>query len=105
MVKFYLLILIIALLDLFAEYSAKIWTMNGKSIHLALTVLGFGAAGYFFALSLKYEGVAIANVLWIAVTIVLVTLMGHFVFKEHLSAINLAGMALIILGIVLVNIR
>ncbi len=105
MAKFYLLIVTIALLDVFAEYTGKLWILRSKPIYLALTVLGFGAAGYFFALSLRYEGVAIANILWIALTIILVTLMGHFVFKEHLSAINIVGMAVIVFGIILVNIR
>lgn len=105
MAKFYLFIVIIAVLDLFAEYSGKLWSMGGKPIYLALTVLGFGTAGFFFALSLKYEGVAIANILWIALTAILVTLMGYFVFKEALSVTNLIGIGVVILGVILINIR
>lgn len=105
MAKFYALIVTVALFDLIAEYAGKMWVLEGKSIYLWLTCAGFGAAGFFFALSLKYEGVAIANILWIALTIILVTLMGYFVFKEHLSPINILGMAVIVLGIILVNLK
>ncbi|MFH0837803.1 MAG: EamA family transporter [Patescibacteria group bacterium] len=105
MAKFYLLIVIIALLDLFAEYIGKLWVLGGRSVYLWLTVLGFGAAGLFFAQSLKYEGVAIANILWIALTAILVTLMGYFVFKEQLSTTNLIGIGVVIVGVILINIR
>ena len=105
MAKFYLFIVIISLLDLFAEYMGKQWVLGAKNFYLWLTVLGFGAAGFFFAQSLKYEGVAIANILWIALTAILVTLMGYFVFKEHLSMVNLIGIGTIIIGVILINWR
>lgn len=105
MAKFYLFIVLIALLDLFAEYSGKLWSVGGKSVYLWLTVLGFGTAGFFFAQSLRYEGVAIANILWIALTAILVTLMGYFLFKEQLSVINLVGIGVVIVGVILINIR
>jgi len=105
MAKFYALIVTVALFDLIAEFAGKMWVLAGKPVYLFLTCLGFALAGYFFALSLKFEGVAIANILWIALTIILVTLMGHFIFKEHLSITNLIGMAVIIIGIILVNIK
>lgn len=105
MAKFYLFIVIISLLDLFAEYMGKQWILAGRPLYLVLTVLGFGIAGFFFAHSLKYEGVAVANILWIALTAILVTLMGYFVFKEQLSALNLVGIATIIVGVILLNLR
>jgi len=105
MTKFYLLIVIIALIDLFAEYIGKQWIITGTPMYLWLTVLGFGGAGFFFAHSLKYEGVAIANILWIALTAILVTLMGYFVFKEQLSITNLIGIGVVIIGVILINIR
>lgn len=105
MAKFYALIITVALFDLIAEYAGKMWVLAGKPVYLWLTCAGFAAAGYFFAHSLKFEGVAIANILWIALTIILVTLMGYFVFKEHLSLINAIGMLVIVIGIILVNIK
>jgi small multidrug resistance pump len=105
MAKFYALIAVVALLDLIAEFLGKNWILSGKPAYLWLTCAGFGAAGFFFAHSLKYEGVAIANILWIALTAILVTMMGYFLFKEHLSVTNLVGMGVIIVGIILINIK
>jgi len=105
MAKFYALILTVAFFDLLAIFAGKMYVVSGKSIYIALCTLGFAFAGYFFALSLKYENVAIVNVLWTALSIVLVALMGHFLFKEHLSSLHIFGMAIIIVGLVLLNIK
>jgi small multidrug resistance pump len=105
MAKFYTLIATIAFFDLLAIFAAKMSVVSGKSFYIALTALGFGIAGYLFALSLKYENVAIVNVLWTALSIVLVALMGHFIFKENLSSPQIIGMTVIVVGIVLLNFK
>ena len=105
MVKFYVLIGTIALFDLLAVLAGKMWIITGKSFYIGLTSLGFAIAGYFFALSLKYEDVAIVNVIWISLSIILVALMGHYFFKEHLSSMDILGMAAILFGVVLLNLK
>lgn len=103
--KFYLLIATIAFFDLLAVLAGKMSIITGKSFYIWLTVLGFGIAGYFFALTLKYEDVAIVNVIWIALSIILVALMGHFFFKEHLTSTDILGMAAVIVGVILLNLK
>lgn len=105
MAKFYLLIGLIAFFDLLAIFAGKMALITGKSIYIALCSLGFAVAGYFFALSLHYDDVAIVNVLWIALSIILVAIMGHFVFSEQLSRLDILGMAVIMAGIVILNLR
>lgn len=105
MAKFYLLIGTIALFDLLAVLAGKMWIVSGKPAYIALTSLGFAIAGYFFALSLKYEDVAIVNVIWIALSIILVALMGHFFFKEHLSQTDILGMVMVMVGVILLNFK
>lgn len=105
MAKFYALIAVVAFFDLLAIFSGKMYVVTGKSFYVALCALGFAFAGFFFALSLKYENVAIVNVLWTALSIVLVALMGHYYFREHLSSLDILGMAIIIVGLVLLNIK
>ena len=105
MAKFYLLIGTIALFDLLAIFAGKMSLITGKSFYIALCSLGFAIAGYFFALSLKYEDVAIVNVLWIALSIILVALMGHFYFSEHLSRLDILGMMIVMAGIIILNIK
>lgn len=103
--RFYLYIAAINTLDLLAILSAKMWHVTGKPYYLVGTALGFAMAGIFFALSLKYEGMAITNVLWIAISVILVAAMGYFVFKEHITSWQFVGMGCVILGIVFLNIR
>jgi len=105
MAKFYLLIAVIVFFDLLAVLAGKIYSITDKPIYIALTALGFGLAGVFFALSLKYEEVAIVNVIWIALSIILVAMMGLFIFKEHISALQYFAMGLILFGVVLINIK
>lgn len=105
MSKFYLLIAAINALDLIGVISAKFWSINKNPIFLALTVLGFAGAGFFFALSLKYEGMAVTNILWIALSVILITIVGYFFFKESITMLQFAGIALITVGLVLINLK
>lgn len=105
MAKFYLLIATIVLFDLLAVLAGKMWIITGKPFYIGLTSIGFAIAGFFFALSLKYEDVAIVNIIWIALSIILVALMGYFIFKEQLSAIDILGITLIMAGVVLLNLK
>lgn len=105
MSKFYLLIAAINALDLIGVISAKFWSINKNPIFLALTVLGFAGAGFFFALSLKYEGMAVTNILWIALSVILITIVGYFFFKEAITMLQFAGIALITVGLILINLK
>lgn len=102
---FVLHIAIITLLDIGGSLCAKFYSINKNPWLLVGTVLLFGGAGYVFALSLKYEGMAITNVLWIALSILLVTVIGYFAFKEDIAHIQLAGIAVILVGLILINLK
>lgn len=98
-------IAIITLLDLAGVLSAKFYSINKSPSLLGLTVLCFGGAGFFFARSLKYEGMAITNVLWIAISVILVSIIGYFAFKEDIAPIQIAGIVIITIGLILVNLK
>ena len=103
MLKFYILIALIVTFDLIAAISGKQFAITDNPVFLILTSLGFAIAGFFFAHSLKFESLAITNVLWIALSIVLVTVAGHFLFREHISAVQYIGIGVILVGVVLLN--
>lgn len=98
-------IILINLLDLAGIISAKYWSINKNPLLLALTVLLFGLAGFVFAKSLRYEGMAITNVLWVAISVILITIAGYFLFKENIAPIQIAGIIIITIGLVLVNLK
>jgi len=53
---------------------------------------------------LKNIPVGIAYAIWSGVGIILITLIGFFVFKQHLDLAAIIGLALIIAGVVVINV-
>jgi len=68
-----------------------------------VVVIGYGVAFYFLSLSLKVIPVGIAYAIWSGVGVALITLIGWLVFKQRLDAPALAGLALIVAGVVLIQ--
>ncbi|MDP2691982.1 MAG: EamA family transporter [Candidatus Gracilibacteria bacterium] len=96
-------IALITLLDVFGITSAKYYSLSKNPLLLLVTVLFFGAAGFVFAKSLQFEGAAITNVLWISISIFFVTILGYFLFKEDISGLQFAGIGIIMVGLVMIN--
>ncbi len=105
MSPFVIHIALITILDLVASLCAKYWSMNKNPLLLIATFLLLGGAGIVFARSLRYEGMAITNVIWIAMSIIMVTIAGYFFFKEQIAPIQLIGIGVIMIGLVLINMR
>jgi len=105
MKQYYIYVALINLLDLLGIVSAKLYYLTKNTLWLALTVVLFAGAGFFFAKSLQYEGAAITNVLWVAISVLLVTVVGYFVFKEVITPLQFMGMALVLVGLILITIR
>ena len=68
-----------------------------------LVILGYGVAFYFLALTLKAIPVGIAYAIWAGLGIVLIALIGWLVFGQKLDLAGAAGMALIIAGVVVIQ--
>ena len=102
---FFLHIAIIVALDIAGCLAAKYYSLGKNPLLLVATFLLFGGAGLVFAKSLKYEGMAITNVLWIAFSIIAVTLIGYLYFKETITGIQMAGIVVITLGLVMINLK
>jgi multidrug transporter EmrE-like cation transporter len=92
----------IAVLDLAAVYFGKMYFLTNKGFFMALCALCLGLTGIFFSLSLKYGEMAIVNVIWISVSIVLATLLGVFYFNENISTFQYIGMGFILLGMIFI---
>lgn len=105
MSPFYYMIALITILDVAGCIAGKYYSLTKSPWLLALTALMFGGAGIVFAKTLKYEGMAITNVLWIALSIIAVTLIGYLYFKENISGIQMAGIVVITVGLVMVNVE
>jgi len=69
-----------------------------------VVVLGYLVAFYFLSLTLRTIPVGVAYAVWSGVGIVLISLIAWLAFGQSLDAPAMAGMALIIAGVILINI-
>ena len=70
-----------------------------------IVVLGYGVAFYFLSLALKTIPVGIAYGVWSGAGIILISGVGWICFGQKLDATAMAGLALIIAGVLVVNFR
>jgi small multidrug resistance pump len=66
-------------------------------------IVGYGIAFWFLSLSLKSIPVGIAYAVWSGAGIVLISLIGWIAFEQQLDAAALIGMALIVTGVLVIN--
>ena len=69
-----------------------------------ITVVGYGIAFYLLALALKTIPVGIAYAIWSGAGIVAITAIGYFIFGQKLDAAALIGIALILAGVLVLNV-
>lgn len=76
------------------------FTKTGPSI---IVVLGYIASFYFFSIVLKTVPVGVAYAIWCGLGIVLVTLMGIFLYGQTPDLPAILGMLLIMSGVGVIN--
>lgn len=69
-----------------------------------LVVAGYAAAFFFMSLTLRSLPVGVVYAIWSGVGVVLIALVGWWLFDQRLDAGAIAGMALIVAGIVVMNV-
>jgi small multidrug resistance pump len=68
-----------------------------------LVVVGYGFAFYFLARCLKAMSVGVAYALWSGLGVVLVSVVAVFLYKETPDRWAVLGMALIVAGVLVLN--
>jgi multidrug transporter EmrE-like cation transporter len=74
-----------------------------RTLPSIVTVIGYSIAFYGLSQAIKTIPVGIAYGIWSAVGIVLITAIGWVAFKQRLDAAALVGMALIVGGVVVIQ--
>ena len=74
-----------------------------KVIPSIVVTIGYGVAFYFLSLSLKTIPIGVAYAIWSGVGIVLTIVVGVFLWRESLDIARIIGSALIIGGILIIN--
>ncbi|ACD90157.1 MAG: multidrug efflux SMR transporter [Chlorobium limicola] len=68
-----------------------------------LVVAGYSSSFYFLSLTLRYFPVGIVYAIWSGVGVALVTLAGWFFYHQGLDAGAIAGIVLIVIGVLVLN--
>jgi small multidrug resistance pump len=97
----YLAIAIVA--EVIATSALKASEGFTKPLPLLITGIGYAVAFYFLALTLRTIPVGIAYAIWSGLGIVLISLIGILWFRQSLDAPAIAGLALIVAGVVVIN--
>jgi len=69
-----------------------------------LTIVGYGFAFYFLSLPLRTMPLGVVYAIWSGAGIVLVTLIGWSVFRQMLDLPAVIGIAMILGGVLVINI-
>lgn len=69
----------------------------------AIVLTTYATAFYFLSLSIKSIPVSVAYAIWCGVGITLIALIDYYILKQNLNWWQLSGIALIALGVVVIN--
>jgi small multidrug resistance pump len=101
MTYLYLAIAIVA--EVIATSSLKATDGFSRLLPSLIVACGYGVAFYFLSLTLRVMSVGIAYAIWCGAGIVLVALISWIVLGQRLDAPAIGGMALIMAGVVVIN--
>lgn len=69
-----------------------------------ITVVGYALSFYCLAIALRVIPVGIAYAVWSGAGIVAISLIGYVVFKQALDTAGLIGIAMIVAGVLVLNV-
>ena len=97
------LLLIAAILELIGDLAFKWWAETNRWLGLVVGLAVYSLALIVFALLLRRAELAVIFALWVGVAAVLLALAGWWFFDEALSPRRLAGLALVMGGMILLQ--
>ena len=99
----YVWLLLSIALEVFATSMLQASQQFTRPAASVATVLGYVGAFYLLSLALRAVPLGIAYAIWAGLGIVLVTFVGVVVYRQALDAPALIGIALILAGVLVVN--
>ena len=74
-----------------------------KLVPSIITVLGYGTALYFLTVTMESIPTGVTYAIWSGLGIVLISIASYFIHGQKIDLIGMVGMALIIAGVVVLN--
>lgn len=100
----YLYLLIAIVSEVIATSALKAADGFTRPLPSLVVAIGYGAAFYFLSLTLRTMPVGVAYAIWSGLGIVLVSLAGWLLYRQALDWPAVAGMGLIIAGVIVLNV-
>jgi small multidrug resistance pump len=97
----YLAIAIVA--EVFATSALKASEGFTRAMPSTLVVVGYGIAFYMLSLTLRTIPMGVVYAIWSGAGIVLITLVGYFMFRQRLDLPALVGIGLIVAGVLVMQ--
>lgn len=101
--KHWLFLLVAIVTEVFATSALKMSDGFSNLWPSVCVVLGYATSFYFLALTLDRMPVGVAYAVWAGVGMVLITLVGLFLFGQKLDAAATIGIVFIISGVLIMN--
>ncbi len=101
----YLALAFAILAEVIATSALKATHSFTRLIPSTITVVGYAAAFYCLSLAIKTIPVGIAYGIWSGLGIVLISMAAYVLYQQSLSPQQMLGLALIVAGVVVVNVR
>lgn len=102
--KHFIYLLVAIVFEVIATSSLKASEEFTKVIPSIITIVGYALAFYCLSLTLRSIPIGVAYALWSGIGIVLVTLVGIFVYNQKPDLPAVLGLLFIIIGVIIINV-
>lgn len=90
--------------EIIATTALKASNQFSKPIPTIITIVGYATAFYLLSFSLKTIPMGISYAIWSGAGIVIISLIGYFVFKQQLDLPAIIGLVFIVVGVIIINV-
>lgn len=102
--KTFLILFFAILAEVTGTSALKLSNGFTKPVPSIVVVIGYGASFYLLSLVLKAMPIGVAYAIWSGVGLILTVIAGMVIWRETLDWARVAGIVLILVGIVLINV-
>ena len=99
----YLFLFLAIVFEVIATLNLKASNQFTKIIPSLLVTVGYISSFYFLTLSLKTIPIGVSYATWSGLGTFLVAVGAHFIYRQNLSPWEIFGMALVIIGVIIMN--
>lgn len=103
MSKAHLFLIIAILAEVIATAALKATEGFTKVVPSLIVIVGYCLSFYMLSLTLNHLAVGIVYAIWSGVGIVLITMLGYFVYDQKIDLPAALGIGLIMLGVIIIN--